>query len=95
MFGNAVYSVKFDERDWAEPYGHRYTFFLQDAVEEVPEYVVYWDNFVTCVVGLSLSSSPRPRFLPLRAPPLSLSPSLSLSLSLPSCSAHTPSNLPR
>ena len=55
MFGNAVYSVKFDERDWAEPYGHRYTFFLQDAVEEVPEYVVYWDNFVTCVVGLSLS----------------------------------------
>lgn len=22
---------------------------MQDAVEEVPEYVVYWDNFVACV----------------------------------------------
>lgn len=48
-FGNAVYSVKFDAREWPSPYGHRYTFFLQDAVEEVPEYVVYWDNFVACV----------------------------------------------
>ena len=53
VFGNAVYSVKFDEREWPSAYGHRYTFFLQDAVEEVPEYVVYWDNFVTCVSRLS------------------------------------------
>ncbi|GAA5845661.1 hypothetical protein JCM9279_006063 [Rhodotorula babjevae] len=55
VFGNAVYSVKFDERDWPEPYGHRYTFFLQDAVEEVPEYVVYWDNFVNVAAEYGLT----------------------------------------
>jgi hypothetical protein len=49
-FGNSVYNVKFDQREWDSPYGHRYTFFLQDAVEEVPEYVVYWENFVACVL---------------------------------------------
>ncbi|SCV67015.1 BQ2448_5661 [Microbotryum intermedium] len=42
-FGNEVYGIKFDERDWVEQFGHRYTFFLQDAVEEVPEYVVHWE----------------------------------------------------
>jgi len=48
-YGNTVYGIKFDTRTppsedtW---FGHRYTFFLQDAVEEVPEYVVYWDKFV-------------------------------------------------
>ncbi|KDE06696.1 hypothetical protein MVLG_03042 [Microbotryum lychnidis-dioicae p1A1 Lamole] len=45
-FGNEVYGIKFDERDWVEQFGHRYTFFLQDAVEEVPEYVVHWEAFV-------------------------------------------------
>lgn len=49
VFGNSVYSVKFDTREHDSMYGHRYTFYLQDAVEEVPEYVVYWDNFVACV----------------------------------------------
>lgn len=49
VFGNSVYSVKFDAREHDSMYGHRYTFYLQDAVEEVPEYVVYWDNFVACV----------------------------------------------
>jgi mRNA (guanine-N7-)-methyltransferase len=44
-FGNSVYSVRFDSFD-GPIYGHRYMFFLQDAVEDVPEYVVYWDNFV-------------------------------------------------
>ncbi|POY74336.1 hypothetical protein BMF94_2530 [Rhodotorula taiwanensis] len=46
VFGNSVYSVKFDSRECDSIYGHRYTFYLQDAVEEVPEYVVYWDPFV-------------------------------------------------
>lgn len=44
-FGNSVYRVKFDSQDATPRYGHRYTFFLEDAVEEVPEYVVYWDEF--------------------------------------------------
>lgn len=45
QFGNEVYRVKFDTRDPTPRFGHRYTFFLQDAVEEVPEYVVYPEQF--------------------------------------------------
>ncbi|THH09356.1 hypothetical protein EW145_g2067 [Phellinidium pouzarii] len=45
-FGNAVYRIKFDTRDRRPVFGFRYSFFLQDAVEDVPEYIVQWDNFV-------------------------------------------------
>ena len=45
-FGNSVYSIKFESREPRPLYGHRYSFFLQDAVEDVPEYVVHWDAFV-------------------------------------------------
>jgi mRNA (guanine-N7-)-methyltransferase len=48
-FGNSVYSIKFESREPRPLYGHRYSFFLQDAVEDVPEYVVRWDSFVQCV----------------------------------------------
>ncbi|CEQ39841.1 SPOSA6832_01416 [Sporobolomyces salmonicolor] len=72
-FGNSVYGVKFDQRERMQggttPFGHRYTFFLQDAVEEVPEYVVYWDEFVECVVPCLPSSASRtahPRLPPSR-----------------------------
>lgn len=45
-FGNSVYSIKFESREPRPLYGHRYSFFLQDAVEDVPEYVVHWEPFV-------------------------------------------------
>ncbi|TDL27593.1 guanine-N(7)-methyltransferase [Rickenella mellea] len=45
-FGNAVYKIRFDDREHRPTYGHRYWFYLTDAVENVPEYVVYWDNFI-------------------------------------------------
>ena len=48
-FGNSVYSIKFESREPRPLYGHRYSFFLQDAVEDVPEYVVRWELFVQCV----------------------------------------------
>ncbi|KAH9483761.1 Aminopeptidase 2, mitochondrial [Psilocybe cubensis] len=44
-FGNSVYRITFEDRE-RPVFGHKYTFFLQDAVENVPEYVVRWDNFV-------------------------------------------------
>lgn len=44
-FGNSVYYIQFDERKHKGMYGHRYRFFLTDAVEDVPEYLVNWDNF--------------------------------------------------
>jgi len=45
-YGNSVYSIKFETRDSRPLYGHRYSFFLQDAVEDVPEYIVRWENFI-------------------------------------------------
>ena len=51
-FGNAVYQIRFDDRERRPMFGHRYSFFLKDAVEDVPEYIVHWDNFVQFVTFL-------------------------------------------
>ena len=50
-FGNSVYHVEFTERKHTGMYGHEYRFFLEDAVGEVPEYVVHWDNFESSVIS--------------------------------------------
>jgi hypothetical protein len=64
-FGNIVYRVKFDTRyrPGADFYGHRYHFYLEDAVGDVPEFVVYWPNFETCVVVHIPVPTPRLRLL--------------------------------
>lgn len=46
-FGNTCYSISFTERRHKGIYGHEYRFYLEDAVEDVPEYIVDWDNFVS------------------------------------------------
>lgn len=43
--GNRYYKVVFDQIERWPAFGHRYTFFLEDAVENVPEYVVDFDTF--------------------------------------------------
>ena len=53
-FGNSVFRVKFDDRERKPIFGHRYSFFLRDAVEDVPEYIVHWDNFEQYAVIISL-----------------------------------------
>jgi len=45
-FGNPIYNIRFETQTHPSLYGHKYWFYLQDAVEDVPEYVVHWDNFV-------------------------------------------------
>ncbi|KAI0648227.1 mRNA capping enzyme-domain-containing protein [Trametes meyenii] len=45
-WGNNVYKIRFEERERRPVFGHRYWFYLKDAVDDVPEYVVHWDNFV-------------------------------------------------
>ncbi|KIL68637.1 hypothetical protein M378DRAFT_158475 [Amanita muscaria Koide BX008] len=45
-FGNSVYKITFEKRKTGQIFGHKYWFFLRDAVDNVPEYVVHWDNFV-------------------------------------------------
>ncbi|WVQ78726.1 hypothetical protein IAT38_000813 [Cryptococcus sp. DSM 104549] len=44
-FGNSCYYVEFAERRHQGVYGHQYSFYLTDAVEDVPEYLVHWENF--------------------------------------------------
>ncbi|KAL0577252.1 mRNA cap guanine-N7 methyltransferase [Marasmius crinis-equi] len=55
-FGNEIYRIRFEERDHDGVYGHKYWFFLQDAVEDVPEYLVLWDNFVQLAAEYGLVS---------------------------------------
>ncbi|KAJ7109177.1 mRNA capping enzyme-domain-containing protein [Mycena epipterygia] len=45
-FGNDVYKIRFEDRVHRPLFGHKYWFYLQDAVENVPEYIVKWDNFI-------------------------------------------------
>lgn len=45
VFGNSKYHVEFEQREKRKAFGDKYTFFLADAVDEVPEYVVDWDQF--------------------------------------------------
>ena len=51
-WGNNVYKIRFEDRDNRPVFGHRYWFYLQDAVDDVPEYVVHWDNFVRYIIAL-------------------------------------------
>jgi mRNA (guanine-N7-)-methyltransferase len=43
-------------------FGFRYWFWLKDAVENVPEYIVHWDHFVRYVPLTSLSVIADPSF---------------------------------
>ncbi|TRX88976.1 hypothetical protein FHL15_010098 [Xylaria flabelliformis] len=49
-WGNGLYRVRFpgktpDDGIFRPPFGWKYNFFLDEAVEEVPEYVVPWEAF--------------------------------------------------
>lgn len=49
-WGNDIYRVRFpgktpEDGVFRPPFGWRYTYFMQEAVEEVPEYVVPWEAF--------------------------------------------------
>ncbi|KAF3904034.1 hypothetical protein AA313_de0207898 [Arthrobotrys entomopaga] len=54
-FGNSLYKVKFPQTEaarklpedgtWRPAWGWKYSFFLEESVEDVPEYVVPWEAF--------------------------------------------------
>ncbi|KAH9812217.1 mRNA capping enzyme-domain-containing protein [Melampsora americana] len=46
LWGNPVYEIKFPSLQPRPLYGFKYLFYLRDAVEHVPEYIVFWDPFV-------------------------------------------------
>jgi hypothetical protein len=49
-FGNKIYNIRTDtpipSDNELPKFGFRYQFWLKDAVENVPEFLVLWDNFV-------------------------------------------------
>ncbi|WVQ74535.1 hypothetical protein IAR50_004136 [Cryptococcus sp. DSM 104548] len=53
-FGNSCYSVQFSQRRHTGIYGHEYRFYLEDAVEDVPEYLVNWENFESLAAEYNL-----------------------------------------
>lgn len=49
-WGNSIYRVRFpgktpEDGIFRPPFGWRYSYFMEEAVEEVPEYVVPWEAF--------------------------------------------------
>lgn len=49
-WGNSIYRVKFpgstpEDGVFRPPFGWRYSYFMEEAVEEIPEYVVPWEAF--------------------------------------------------
>ncbi|RKP36127.1 guanine-N(7)-methyltransferase domain-containing protein [Dimargaris cristalligena] len=44
-FGNSIYRVEFDKKTDFQPFGHRYRFTLEDAVDDCPEYLVNFHIF--------------------------------------------------
>ncbi|KAG8707812.1 mRNA cap guanine-N7 methyltransferase [Ceratobasidium sp. 394] len=61
-FGNSVYRIRFDSKHEQPLYGHRYWFYLRDAVEDVPEYVVRWDEFKALSLEYGLKAIYRSEF---------------------------------
>ncbi|KAI9806525.1 MAG: mRNA cap guanine-N7 methyltransferase [Piccolia ochrophora] len=50
QWGNSIYRVRFpgktpDDGVFRPPFGWKYSYFMEEAVEEVPEYVVPWEAF--------------------------------------------------
>ena len=62
-FGNSKYRVEFESRERpTSRFGHKYTFWLEDAVDFVPEYVIEWDHLVQLASEYGLEPVYRARF---------------------------------
>ena len=66
-WGNSIYRVRFPGATPADgvfrpPYGWKYSYFLEEAVEEVPEYVVPWEAFRALAEDYNLSQTYRKPF---------------------------------
>lgn len=58
-WGNEIYRVRFHgstpkDGVFRPPFGWKYSFFLEEAVEEIPEYVVPWEAFRAYVCSLGI-----------------------------------------
>lgn len=63
-FGNENYRIEFEERlePGQKPFGNKYRFWLEDAVDDVPEYVVDWAMFESIAGEYGLQLQYKARF---------------------------------
>jgi len=65
-FGNNIYNISTDtpvpDDDELPKFGFRYVFWLKDAVESVPEFLVLWDDFVRLAAEYKLVLKYRKEF---------------------------------
>lgn len=45
-FGNRIYNIRFESRDWKELFGWKYHFVLDDAIDDCPEFLVHIPTFI-------------------------------------------------
>jgi mRNA (guanine-N7-)-methyltransferase len=67
-WGNDIYRVRFpgktpEDGIFRPPFGWKYTYFMQEAVEEVPEFVVPWEAFRALTEDYNLELQYRKPFL--------------------------------
>ncbi|QRW12569.1 mRNA cap guanine-N7 methyltransferase [Ceratobasidium sp. AG-Ba] len=55
-FGNSVYRVRFEHKERQSIYGHKYWFNMFSTIEDLPEYIVPWEDFqsISLEYGLKL-----------------------------------------
>jgi mRNA (guanine-N7-)-methyltransferase len=44
-FKNSIYSIRFEQRNNFPLFGHKYWFYLKDAINDCPEYLVHFPTF--------------------------------------------------
>ncbi|KKK13728.1 mRNA cap methyltransferase [Aspergillus ochraceoroseus] len=67
-WGNSIYRVRFpgqtpEDGIFRPPFGWKYSYFMEEAVEEVPEYVVPWEAFRALTEDYNLELQYRKPFL--------------------------------
>ncbi|KAL4895227.1 mRNA capping enzyme-domain-containing protein [Aspergillus ambiguus] len=67
-WGNSIYRVRFpgetpEDGVFRPPFGWRYSYFMEEAVEEIPEYVVPWEAFRALTEDYNLELQYRRPFL--------------------------------
>ncbi|PLB55509.1 guanine-N(7)-methyltransferase [Aspergillus steynii IBT 23096] len=67
-WGNSIYRVRFpgetpEDGVFRPPFGWRYSYFMQEAVEEIPEYVVPWEAFRALTEDYNLELQYRKPFM--------------------------------
>ncbi|GAD97550.1 mRNA cap methyltransferase [Paecilomyces variotii No. 5] len=67
-WGNSIYRVKFpgptpEDGVFRPPFGWKYSYFMEEAVEEIPEYVVPWEAFRALTEEYNLELQYRKPFL--------------------------------